>query len=209
MFFNVLQGAYAYVVVGLILVVSVLSLVLIGLIIERTKEMASLVTESAVPVPVRVEEPKALEELKTKLTALEAQNESLKKSEGEKTSLQEKVKYLESKLLEYEILQEEIGTLSTLKLENERLKSGLMQKGAPPKEPVVATASAITTVPEVVEEAKREPKIMETAEPPPQAPIVAPKVSALKDAPEKAAQDEIEDLLQQIDELTQGVRKSA
>lgn len=202
---HVLQGAYAYVVVGLILVVSALSLLLIGLIIERTKEMASLVTEQAVPVPMKAAEPEE-PEWKTKFAALEAENESLKKSEKEKISLLEKVKYLESKLLEYEILQEEIGTLSTLKLENERLKSGLMQKQ--PKEPVVATASAVTA-PEVVEGAKKEPKIMKTTEPPPQV-TVAPTVSALKDAStKKAAQDEIEDLLQQIDELTQGVRKSA
>ena len=38
-------------------------------------------------------------------------------------ALQDKVQYLEQKLLEYEILQEEISTLSVLKLENEKLKS--------------------------------------------------------------------------------------
>ena len=38
--------------------------------------------------------------------------------------------YLESRLIEYEILQEEIGSLSQLKLENERIKQELMQMKA-------------------------------------------------------------------------------
>lgn len=39
--------------------------------------------------------------------------------------LEEKIKYLESRLLEYEIVREEISGLSSLKSENERLKNEL------------------------------------------------------------------------------------
>ena len=41
--------------------------------------------------------------------------------------LQQKVGFLESKLLEYEIVQEEIANLSLLKLENEKLREEIVK----------------------------------------------------------------------------------
>lgn len=45
----------------------------------------------------------------------------------EAAALRDKVRYLESKLLEYEIVQEEISTLGTLKNQNEELKQQIAQ----------------------------------------------------------------------------------
>lgn len=50
-----------------------------------------------------------------------ANNEMVMLAQGQVAELQEKVQYLEGKLLEYEIVQDEISSLSQLKVDNENL----------------------------------------------------------------------------------------
>lgn len=205
---NVLQGSYAYLLVFQILVITGLVLALIWLIAKKTQEAHALASPStnvsAVPATVIKADPAQevrIGELEAKLTALEEENKGLKTASGDARSLKEKVKYLESKLLEYEILQEEIGTLSALKLENEHLKQELMQakdgRSAPPA--FVAPAPAPAPVPAA----------------PVRAEVPAPEMDAgalIFDAPPPSAQSEtmksgeaaaagLENLLAQIDDI--------
>lgn len=135
---SLLHSSYAYLLVAQILLVAALSLVLLALVVKRIK--VHVVGTEAVTSNA------GLGEFKTKAETLETEKlELIKKISdleaqmqdsgggGDKAAraLTEKVKFLEAKLLEYEILQEEIGSLSTLKVENEKLKETVMrlQKG--------------------------------------------------------------------------------
>ena len=180
-FLNVLQGAYAYVTLFLILVVSFLLLTLIWLIAKRAKE-AIEPSVDVVALPTSIE----LEALKGELTTLSEENGRLKGSSQELVKSNDKIKYLESKLLEYEILQEEIGSLSSLKVENEHLKAVLMQNG------IAFQPSQPHRTPETT----KSPATVISVDTPAQAP------------PQPKGGDDIEGLLSQIDELTQSVKKS-
>lgn len=132
-FLELLQGSYAYLLIFQIVIVTMLLLSLLWLIARRLRE-------PAVPDPVSTVPDESIlrlsREQATKIQALESQISELEKGgatlvqAGEKSkALQDKVTYLEQKLLEYEILQEEISTLSLLKVENEKLKAQVVQLG--------------------------------------------------------------------------------
>lgn len=163
LFLRVIQGAYAYLLIALISIVSGLFLALLWLLVRRTKEAALAAgKETAIAVSVVAPPPAPFptaadtvlldqlgnenNKLKGKIEQLESEIKTSSGSEEKAKQLNEKVAYLESKLIEYEILQEEIGTLSALKLENERLKQSILNPGfeaqvqSPP-----ATPSAIAT----------------------------------------------------------------
>lgn len=130
--------------------------------------------------PVKVQpEPEAQSEVQTssssdtaellaKLSKLEIENERLKASleEGdaieadkilrEKKTLENKLKGLEEKLIEFEIIKEEIGMISTLKTENEQLKAKLGTKRAPSVKRTPPT-KAIPETPEQAPEPQVEP----------------------------------------------------
>lgn len=135
-----LQGAYAFILIFQIVVVTVLFLTLLGLVVRRLRtvqaqeEIAEGIVSTIDPATLA-----DLEALREKINALQAENEASRALGDENKTLIEKVRYLESKLLEYEILQEEIGTLSALKIENEKLKSELAQKTAQRKPEPQAT----------------------------------------------------------------------
>ncbi len=59
--------------------------------------------------------------------ALAEKDREMKLLNDESITLKDKIKYLESRLMEYEIVQEEISNLSQLRVENERLKEELLQ----------------------------------------------------------------------------------
>lgn len=147
---RVIQGAYAYLLIFLILVVSGLFLALLWLVVRRTKEAgqaaadllanSQLAPAGTITAPVQAvlggitkEEWDGLNEennkLKGKIEVLENDLRATAGSSDRAKELNDKVQYLESKLLEYEILQEEIGTLSALKVENEQLKQRLVASG--------------------------------------------------------------------------------
>lgn len=122
-------------------------------------------------------------------------------------SLKDKIKYLESKLLEYEILQEEIGTLSGLKMENEHLKAKVLKlekklggfikdeksKGMAAEEPLSGEGQEPTFE---GMKATEEPKA------PAAEPAVA-EVAATAEAPEGSTEGpSLEGILRQIDDLT-------
>lgn len=69
--------------------------------------------------------------LEQKIKDLSHENENLRLLSSESQSLKEKVKFLESKVIEYEIIQEEMSILPMLKAENERLKKELGAVQAP------------------------------------------------------------------------------
>jgi hypothetical protein len=123
-FLKTFQGAYAYILVLQIIAVSGLFLSLLWLLVQRIKESPreSLPGVTAVPT-AQVTAP----ELVAAAGAVSIDQEANQELLTENQNLNDKLKYLESKLLEYEILQEEIGTLSSLKIENEQLKSKLME----------------------------------------------------------------------------------
>ena len=132
----------------------------------------------------------------------------MKASGNDAQALKEKVKFLESKLLEYEILQEEIGALSGLKIENEKLKKELMQKGpegktaAPAKPEAPAKPAPVAAPPPTVPSPEPLPEA-NTPAPPGSAGIFDTGQPASAEAlaeGEKAAKG-LESLLAQIDDL--------
>lgn len=68
----------------------------------------------------------------------------LQTARAETDELKHKIEYLEGKLLEYEIVQEEIASLSSLKVENEKLREEIvqMQRARPAPKPVPESAPA-------------------------------------------------------------------
>lgn len=131
-FSHILQGSYAYVLIAQVLVVAGLLLALLWLIVQRTKSgvgvdeaVAAAGVSKVIETVVQTGGPE-FEALKRRCVQLEEELAHTQKMRAEYESLQQKVKFLESKLLEYEILQEEIGTLSALKVENEKLKKELV-----------------------------------------------------------------------------------
>lgn len=143
---RVVQGAYAYLLICLILIVTALFLSLLWLIVKRTKEAGGMALATGVDGQASVTAPvdailpqidsaeheamqKENQKLKEKLAVLEDDIKNASGATDRAKELNEKVQYLESKLLEYEILQEEIGNLSSLKMENEQLKQKLVEAG--------------------------------------------------------------------------------
>lgn len=211
-----------------------LFLSLVWLVIRRTQEAAAIasgpslspapvdaVQMAAPPAPqtvvvngIPVEE---FNKLKAELEAAKAENAAPKGVPPETQSLKDKVNYLESRLIEYEILQEEIGSLSQLKLENERIKQELMQM----KARAFAAASPPSEVPAMITtpESKSPPpgemestKTSSSSLPPP--PLVTPEmgVTPAMNSKEALAQGEaategLEGLLDEIDKLTAPANK--
>jgi len=197
-FLRLIQGTYAYLLVFQILVVTGLVLALISLVVRRTREAHALASPESASnqnyVQTVVVDDGRVKDLEAKLGLLEDENSKLKASGGDTKSLKEKVKYLESKLLEYEILQEEIGTLSALKVENEQLKQQLVQAERAPK--LKATPQAPIVEPDAM-----------TAVPPMTvffdgpAPDIAGGAPATAKEDGEAAASGLENLLAQIDNL--------
>lgn len=113
---TLLQGGYAYLLIFQIFVVTALFLLLVVMVVRRIKNEAlqtsglvttttghAITSEDVAPLHARIKE-------------LEQENQRLGQSPNANAAeLQEKITFLESKLLEYEILQEEIGSLGNLK----------------------------------------------------------------------------------------------
>jgi len=124
---EILRGSYSWILIFQILLVTALFLGILYLWVQRivaanTENEEETGTEAEVSTEALAE----LEGLREKVEKLQDQPNPLA---NENKGLKEKVRYLESKLLEYEILQEEIGTLSALKLENEQLKKQVTDRG--------------------------------------------------------------------------------
>ncbi len=100
--------------------------------VQETVPVASGRSSSGESVPANLSG--ITEELAAKEALLKSANE-------EGTQLKDKIRYLESRLMEYEIVQEEISALSTLRVENEKLKEDLLkfQGGRKPDAPTAAS----------------------------------------------------------------------
>ncbi|MCB0405960.1 MAG: hypothetical protein KDD51_14355 [Bdellovibrionales bacterium] len=133
---HAIEGPFTYVVIAEVSVICALFLALVYLIVKRTLQpVAGYSGVSALPqasLAVPAKSPETEEKVEANVGskgALEpTEEELLKKGYPDVATyyaFKDKIKYLESKLLEYEILQEEIGTLSGLKMENEHLKNKL------------------------------------------------------------------------------------
>lgn len=152
-FFGVLQGSYAYLLIFQIVVVTGLLLVLLWLIARRIREVGQPETVPAVPDATLSALSKAQSEkilgLETQIQELEKGGAGLVQLKEKNKALSDKVQYLEQKLLEYEILQEEISTLSVLKLENEKLKGQLggVLAAPRPESPAPSPSRAATSSP--------------------------------------------------------------
>lgn len=224
---KVLQGAYAYLLIFLVAVVSGHFLLLLWLIARRIREAAvggaelgagaevvsnlsamsvGSATAAAVspsPTPemaptivqgVPVEE---VEALKKELTQLKSERTEIQATLDSSSELKERVKYLESKLLEYEILQEEITALSALKVENEELKKKLHVENTPSEAPIEAKPEAKTDLkPEVKVESKPDLKVVKIEDPP------------ASNKPSESEVAQLENLLSQIDELTRDGKRA-
>lgn len=129
-----LQGGLGYLLIAEIVIVTGLVFALIALILKRIR-----FPQEALPLPAPLEtssqavmdvtkSPEYLE-LLAKLQSIEGEKAQAlvnTVSSEEVGPLKEKLAYLENKLLEYEIVQEEIGALGELKAENEKLKAELV-----------------------------------------------------------------------------------
>lgn len=123
-FFDLLQSNFAYLLIAQIILVTLLFLGMLAVSIRRLKNGGNLASDGAEVGGGGADMAEFLA-LQEKLAQFEIEISRGKLLADENKLLREKVRYLESKLLEYEILQEEIGTLSALKLENENLKQEL------------------------------------------------------------------------------------
>lgn len=126
-----LQGTLGYLLVSEILVVLGLSWLLIGMMLRRvrygTKEVLSA-TDSP-KEPLKIEDQPEYQALVEKNRLLELKvaeqlNQAPQVPEDYE-KLKSTIQFLEKKLLEYEIVQEEISTLGDLKVENEKLRTEL------------------------------------------------------------------------------------
>lgn len=131
-----LQGPLGYLLVGEIVGVVSLSWVCVGMFVRKLRATpdASVMPALEVPSePARIEDHPEYQSLLKKVGELEAQLQVKTESQpaaptaGEVEKLQKTISYLENKLLEYEIVQEEIATLGELKKENEKLKADLLE----------------------------------------------------------------------------------
>ncbi len=163
---RVLHGSYAYLLIFQILLVASLALVALSLIVRRLKFSLAGAGEIPTASLAEVAEVRSqMEGFRIERDALIEKISGLESSKDEAATagplaeqnrgLNEKVKFLESKLLEYEILQEEIGALSVIKVENEKLKKRVYELekpgSAPPKraipeqtEVIAAAANAVS-----------------------------------------------------------------
>lgn len=153
------HGPFGWILAAEILIVCTLALATVFLLIKRIYRRdagEAVVTRTAngefqlsseegsiCPVPGVSEE--EVNSWKAKAAALEAETVKMAGMKSEYEALQQKVKFLESKLLEYEILQEEIGTLSTLKVENEKLKKEIVALEGSIEKSRVATDAAVAS----------------------------------------------------------------
>lgn len=164
-------GPYPFLLIAQILIVSALLLSLIWIFIQRAQEVvvdkadhgesASMVAVAApVPTPAAVATPaapKVESPVEVAPTAppsevpaapvSQANEVEAQKLAAEAEGLKDKVRYLESRLMEYEIVQEEISNLGSLRSENEKLKEELLRLNAsagvaaPAAEPVQSVSS--------------------------------------------------------------------
>jgi hypothetical protein len=166
-----IAGPYPYLLVAQILIVSSLLLSLIWIFIQRAQqgeleraEQGALLEVAKVPTPAPFESPapvvektavpaatperSASPDLATPAVALNKENEAeIQKLSAESEGLKDKVRYLESRLMEYEIVQEEISNLGALRSENEKLKEELMKLSAAPSGgPAAASSESVETV---------------------------------------------------------------
>lgn len=141
---KIFSGFFAYLLIGQIFLVSGLMLYLLGMMARRIKTLSGADSSAPLATVTNISsavDPGVEKELREKISKLEAENSQLQAGGGgaakDQNALVDKIKYLESKLLEYEILQEEIGQLSNLKNENESLRTKLQdletQSKNPPK----------------------------------------------------------------------------
>jgi DNA repair exonuclease SbcCD ATPase subunit len=192
-----LHGSYAYLLIFQVILVASLTMVLLALIVRRIKFAA---------VGISDDFSSDLDVARRRITELEQEIQTLGSTTGPvastdeikelmeaKRSQSEKIKYLESKLLEYEILQEEISTLVALKNENEKLKETMVKlqkqmEGGSDNVPAGQSATRTTQ--------------SNTSEPSAQAPAAVPAVTS-SEQPSSTAK-ELDNLLAQIDNLSGG-----
>lgn len=189
-----------------ILIVAGLALTLIWFFIERSKRLAAAAapevnfssinpaepaivpvgTVQAAPAPVIQAPPVA--------AAPAPDPGQTKALNDENSALRDKVQYLESRLMEYEIVQEEISTLGQLREQNEALRKQVIALGAQPA--IVQTAAPVAEV------STPTPAPAPVAAPAPAAPAVETTVAS---APAAAGQgqDQLDSILSQLDKLTE------
>ncbi len=120
-----------------------------------------------------------IKELNTKLSEAASQSTKELKVEGGNSELEAKIKELEARLAEYDIISEDIADLSRYKEENEKLKTDLAAlKGG---------GSAGGNVPPQAPPAASAPPTQAPPEAPPQAAAAAPQTPAVEPAAEVAA----------------------
>lgn len=123
-----LQGTLGYVLVSEILVVTGLSWLLIGMILRKIRYggVDLVKPDELPPEPQKIEHHPEYQALLEKNRSLEAKlaesSSSTSQVPEDYDKLKSTIQFLEKKLLEYEIVQEEISTLGDLKLENEKLR---------------------------------------------------------------------------------------
>lgn len=124
---NVISGSYAFLVTAQVLVICGLLLAFIWLMIQRARDVVP--HEAAPPEAPKVESPvvEAAPTPPPPAPAPVVQEVVRTADPAEVTELNDKIRYLESRLMEYEIVQEEISSLGTLRDENEQLKKELFE----------------------------------------------------------------------------------
>ncbi|NBT57827.1 hypothetical protein EBT16_03485 [bacterium] len=126
-----LTGALGYALIGEIVGVTTLSWLCIGMFLRRLRqESVELVEAAPVEKLFKVEDSPEYLALIEKINQLESDKKKMdedKAANPDVEQMRKTIAYLENKLLEYEIVQEEISTLGELKVENEKLKRDLNQ----------------------------------------------------------------------------------
>ncbi|MFM8268936.1 MAG: hypothetical protein ACKN9V_02015 [Pseudomonadota bacterium] len=123
-----LQGPLGYTLLGEILGVTSLSWVFVAMMLKKLRYESAEIVAAPEPEMIpsfKVEETPEYLALMAQIRQLEAEKLKAQESQSgaaEAEKMQKTISYLENKLLEYEIVQEEISTLGELKSENEKLK---------------------------------------------------------------------------------------
>lgn len=196
-FIRSLPGSYAYLLVFQIVIVTVLLLFLLWLIARRLREVpapepAGVAVPDESMIRLSREQATKIEALENQVAELDKGGATLVQAAEKNKALEDKVRYLEQKLLEYEILQEEISSLSLLKVENEKLKAQVLSLGGSPVPSRAAAPAPGAPAPE-----KQSPLSVS---------LDPPGLKPFEDTPaEKAAnlgQDDIDGLIAKIDNLS-------
>lgn len=135
------MDSLSYLVVFQILVVTGLCLAFLWLAVRRARGTAPKVSEPEI-APSALDDDEG-ERLRAQVRLLEEENARMKSLVDENRILRDKTKYLEARLAETEVERIEMGVISAIRAENERLKQELGRARESAAKPPLSTVDPV------------------------------------------------------------------